>query len=91
MALADAIAYGLPVVSTRAGAIADTVPEAAGILVPPGDASALRAALQRLLDDPPWRTQLRNGALQARAALPGWSTNSARFADALLAVNEQGS
>jgi glycosyltransferase involved in cell wall biosynthesis len=91
MALADAIAYGLPVVSTRAGAIADTVPEAAGILVPPGDASALRTALQRLLDDPPWRTQLRNGALQARAALPGWSTSSARFADALRAVNEQGS
>ena len=88
MALAEAIAHGLPVVSTRAGAIADTVPEAAGTLVPPGDVPALRAALQRLLDDAAWRTQLRNGALAARAALPTWPASSARFADALAVVPE---
>lgn len=92
MALAEAIAHGLPVISTRAGAISDTVPETAGVLVPPGDVPALRAALQRLLDDAPWRMQLRRGALAARARLAGWQASSARFADALLLApsNEQG-
>ncbi|WP_068644301.1 glycosyltransferase family 4 protein [Variovorax soli] len=86
MALAEAIAHGLPVVSTRAGAIADTVPGTAGMLVPPGDVPALRAALQRLLDDDAWRAQLRGGALAARAALPSWASSSERFAHALAAV-----
>ncbi|MBS0452219.1 MAG: glycosyltransferase family 4 protein [Proteobacteria bacterium] len=89
MALAAAIAHGLPVVSTRAGAIADTVPETAGVLVPPGDVPALRTALQQLLDDSAWRQQLRSGALSARAALPTWNASSRRFADALCAVHEQ--
>jgi len=83
MALAEAIAHGLPVISTRAGAIADTVPPEAGLLVPPGDLPALRAALQRLLDDAPWRAQLGAGARAARTRLPGWADSSARFAQAL--------
>ena len=90
MALAEAIAHGLPVISTRAGAIVDTVPAAAGMLVPPGDAPALRAALQRLLDDSAWREQLRRGALAARAALPTWQRSSECFAGALAAVQETG-
>ncbi|HSV59097.1 MAG TPA: glycosyltransferase family 4 protein, partial [Variovorax sp.] len=83
MALAEAIAHGLPVISTRAGAIADTVPPEAGLLVPPGDVPALRAALKQLLDDAPWRAQLRAGARTARERLPTWQESSARFAQAL--------
>jgi glycosyltransferase involved in cell wall biosynthesis len=65
MALADAIAHGLPVVSTRAGAIPDTVPQGAGLLVPPEDAAALADALRQVIEDPEERRRL---AAAARAA-----------------------
>jgi glycosyltransferase involved in cell wall biosynthesis len=83
MALAEALAHGLPVVSTTAGAIPDTVPSNAGVLVPPGDAVALRAALAALLDDPALRVRLAAGARAARAVLPTWPQAVARFAAAL--------
>ena len=83
MALAEALAHGLPVVSTTAGAICDTVPRDAGVLVPPGDAMALRAALAALLDDAAWRSRLAAGARAARATLPTWPQAVARFAAAL--------
>lgn len=89
MALADALAHGLPVISTTAGAIPDTVPADAGVLVPPGDGIALRAALQRLMDDAGLRAQLGAGARVARSRLPTWSQSSARFAAALTGFRRQ--
>ena len=83
MALAEALARGLPVVSTMAGAIPDTVPRDAGILVPPGDALALRAALAVLLDEPVQLARLAAGARAARAVLPTWPQAVSRFAAAL--------
>ncbi len=89
MALAEALAHGLPVISTRAGAIPDTVPADAGMLVAPGDASALRAALQRLMDDAAWRGRLGAGAQRARGRLPSWPQSSERFASALADFRQQ--
>jgi glycosyltransferase involved in cell wall biosynthesis len=83
MALAEALAHGLPVVSTTAGAIPDTVPGHAGVLVPPGDAVALRTALAALIDDPALRIRLAAGARAARAVLPTWPQAVARFASVL--------
>lgn len=83
MAYAEALARGLPVVGTRAGATADTVPPDAGVLVPPADAPALRAALARLLDDHGWRASLTRGARRARLRLPDWETAGDAFAAAL--------
>lgn len=83
MVLAEALGRGLPIVSTTAGAIAETVPADAGVLVPPGDSAALRVALARLLDEPAWRGALASGARAARARLGDWPAAARRFAAAL--------
>jgi glycosyltransferase involved in cell wall biosynthesis len=84
MALAEALARGLPVVSTRAGAVPETVPSDAGLLVPPGDPAALRDALARVLDDAALRARLAEGARRARARLSDWDAACARLAAALM-------
>jgi glycosyltransferase involved in cell wall biosynthesis len=86
MALAEALARGLPVVSCAAGAIVDTVPADAGVLVPPGDVGALREALRRLMDEPAARRTLAAGARAAAARLPRWSDAGQRFAAALRSI-----
>jgi glycosyltransferase involved in cell wall biosynthesis len=83
MVLAEALARGLPIVSTTGGAIPDTVPPEAGVLLPPGDVPALRDALARLMDDAAWRARLAAGARAARARLPTWPDAVARFASLL--------
>jgi glycosyltransferase involved in cell wall biosynthesis len=55
----QAMAYGRPVVATAVGGLAEAVvEEETGLLVPVGDARALRRAIQRLLDDRPLRERL---------------------------------
>ena len=83
MALAEALAHGLPVIATRAGAIPETVPASAGLLVPPGDGVALTDALARFLDDPKLRTRLTAGARAAGAKLPDWPQAVRRWTDTL--------
>ncbi len=73
MAFAEALAFGLPVVATTAGAIPDTVPASAALLVPPDDPEALAAALTQIIDDAELRARLAAGAAAAGAALPDWS------------------
>jgi glycosyltransferase involved in cell wall biosynthesis len=56
---AEAMAHGRPVVASAAGGLLDLVVDGeTGLLVPPGDAPALRAALERLLGDGELRRRL---------------------------------
>jgi glycosyltransferase involved in cell wall biosynthesis len=83
MAYAEAVSRGLPVIGTNAGAIPDTVPPDAGLLVPPGDAVALTDALRRLLTEPDLRRRLAVAARAAAPSLPAWGRSTEIFAGAL--------
>jgi glycosyltransferase involved in cell wall biosynthesis len=87
MVLTEALAHGLPVVSTTAGAIPDTVPEGAGLLVPPGEARALAEALRQVMIEPGLRTRLMAGARAARHDLPSWHDAARAFAAELAALD----
>lgn len=55
----EAMAAGIPVVASQGGAIPETVEDGmSGLLVPRGDAEALGAALDRLLQNPELRQQM---------------------------------
>ena len=86
MAISEAIAYGLPVVSTTAGAIPDTLPAGAGVLVPPDDAHALSRALKSLIERPAERQRLASIAQRAATNLPSWRQAAERFSEAIRAV-----
>ncbi|MCI4326329.1 MAG: glycosyltransferase family 4 protein [Thermoplasmata archaeon] len=59
MAVLEAMACGRPIVASATGGLADLVQDGEnGFLVPPGDASALAAALNRLVADPRLREQM---------------------------------
>jgi glycosyltransferase involved in cell wall biosynthesis len=83
MAVAEAVARGLPVVSTRTGGIPDLVGEEGGILVEPGDADALAAALGRVIGDPQLRQRLATGARRKRTRLPTWQDAASAMARVL--------
>lgn len=85
MALAEALARGLPIVAAAGGAVADWLPAAAALLVPPDDPPALEAALARAIGDAALRARLREGALAARTELPSWE-HQARLAAEILAA-----
>jgi glycosyltransferase involved in cell wall biosynthesis len=82
MVAAEAMAHGLPVVVSAAGALPEAVGDA-GLLVPPDDAPALAASLTRLLDDRA-EADRRAAASHARAqSLPGWDVTARIISDAL--------
>jgi len=83
MVYAEAMSYGLPIIATTGGAIPDTVPPEAGLLVSPGDVSSLTIALKTLIQDDSYRSRLSDGALQAATKQPTWEEAVHQFATLL--------
>jgi glycosyltransferase involved in cell wall biosynthesis len=86
MVVAEALAAGLPVLASEAGALAQTLPAQAGWRVPAGDVPALQAALHQLISDSALRARLAAAARAAGRQLPDWPTQAARFAAVLDSV-----
>jgi glycosyltransferase involved in cell wall biosynthesis len=86
MAYTEAIAHGVPVVGTTAGAIPEAVPAGAGVLVAPDDVAMLATALRRLFENPIERVRLAAGARAAAATLPTWPDAGRMFAQVLTKV-----
>jgi glycosyltransferase involved in cell wall biosynthesis len=90
MAVAEALARGLPVISTRTGAIPALVGDDAGLLVEPNDELALTHALSRAIGDASLRERLREGAGHARDRLEPWDAAVDRMAAVLERLGARG-
>jgi glycosyltransferase involved in cell wall biosynthesis len=86
MAVAEALAHGLPVIASDVGGVPEAIGSSPsgppGLLVPPGDASALARALRSWLGDADLRRRLRAAAGKRRSTLPSWSHTAAALARA---------
>jgi glycosyltransferase involved in cell wall biosynthesis len=80
----EALSYGLPIVTCRTGAVPDTVPADAGLLVPPEDPDQFASALRTLLVDSERRNGFARASQSAGLALPTWD-DTARVASQVLA------
>jgi glycosyltransferase involved in cell wall biosynthesis len=86
MAYAEAMARGLPIIGTTAGAIPDTVPADAGFLVAADDSIALASALRHLIENSDARHKLAAGAWRAASRLPKWQDSAKIFAGILESI-----
>lgn len=77
----EAVRWGLPVITSDAGALPESVPASARVMVPASDVPALRGALIRLIDDADHRVALAEGARAAAKTLRTWAQMRAEFAD----------
>lgn len=85
----EALVHGLPIVSCAAGAVPDTVPPDAGLLVPPEKPTAFGDALRHILSTPQTYDTLASAAQTAGQTLPHWQDTAAVAAAALTAVTKQ--
>lgn len=58
----EAMAHGLPIITTNVGGSPDLLTPDAGILIPPGDSAALAGAMQCLASDPALRKRMGEAA-----------------------------
>jgi glycosyltransferase involved in cell wall biosynthesis len=86
MVLAEAMARGLPMVASVGGAAAETVPDEAGLKVPPGDVPALRDALARMIADADLRRRCGDASWAAGQRLPRWGDTAGKVAAVLREV-----
>jgi glycosyltransferase involved in cell wall biosynthesis len=80
----EALARGVPVLAADVGGLPEALGEPVpGLLVTPGDPSALAAALAAWLGDPRLRATLRHRAAARRVSLTGWDETARAMAAVL--------
>ena len=89
------MAYGRPVIATAVGGLLDAVEDGVtGLLVPPRDPAALRAAIATLLSDAELRQRLGTAAREAAWDRFSWQVSTERtlaaYRDALQARSAAG-
>ncbi len=88
----EAMAVGLPVITTAMGGIPDIVEHGrTGYLLPPGDGRALGAALRRLIEDPALRQAMGQAGRERAVAHFDARANTARLLDLCRALKADGS
>ena len=86
MAVAEALAHGIPLVATATGAVQDLVADDAGLIVPVGDRQALASALRQVVGSAELRVRLTAGACRARMRLRTWDQAATEMAKSLEAL-----
>ncbi|MBN2585763.1 MAG: glycosyltransferase [Candidatus Fermentibacteraceae bacterium] len=84
MAIAEAMASGLPIISTTAGAIPGLVEDGeAGLLVAPGDWKGAAERIDMLFTDRGLRRRLASEALKRASGFPTWEETTGRTVNAV--------
>lgn len=76
---AEAMNLGLPVIACRVGPLPWLVEEGCGMLVPPGDVTALAEAMRALVAHPSLLHRMGEAARQRALRLPTWQQSEERF------------
>ena len=87
MAVAEAMARGLPIVCTTTECASEAVPDAAAIKVKPGDVAALTAALERGLTDKKLRARMADASWEMGRTLPPWTETTRRIAAVVMGLS----
>jgi glycosyltransferase involved in cell wall biosynthesis len=91
MAVAEALAHGLPVIAAAVGGLPEALGYSStdgtrpGQLIPSGDPAALAAAIGDWLGDERYRHRLRAAVRKRQSNLRGWEQTTQEIADALTA------
>ena len=83
MVFDEALTWGLPIVTCATGAVPQTVPQGAGVLVPVDAPDLLANELDELLSDHTMREDMAAHSAQAGKSLPSWG-DTARIASGVL-------
>jgi glycosyltransferase involved in cell wall biosynthesis len=85
---AEAVLHLLPVIASRVGGIPEIIRDGQeGILLPPGDRSALRQTLQDFLEHPQQLGPLIEACALRRSSLPRWEETGRAVQDFLLSIS----
>jgi glycosyltransferase involved in cell wall biosynthesis len=93
MVVTEALARGLPVITTDVGGVAEALGHGTdgvrpGLLIQPDDARALAYALRSWLRDAELRARLRRAARERRRSLREWSTTTETIGSVLTDVGQ---